>query len=91
MRMFIELAERKAGELDTMLVLSGDYRGRDISGYTWTRYAIYISKSKAGAQYLDSLGGQATVDTEGSYESSNFLVRSNNQAEIHPEEIRRAS
>ena len=91
MRMFVELAERKAGELGTMLVLSGDYRGMDISGYTWTRYAIYISKSKAGAQYLDSLGGQATVDTEGSYESSNFLVRSNNQAGIHPEEIRRAS
>lgn len=75
MRMFTELAERKAGELDTMLVLSSDYRNHIPSGFTWTKYAVYISKSKAGAQYLDSLGGQATVSAEGSYKSNTFLVR----------------
>ena len=75
MRLFIELAERKADELDTMLVLSADYRQKNVSGFTWTQYAIYISRTKAGAQYLDSLGGQATVCTEGSYSSSSFLVR----------------
>ena len=75
MRMFVELAERKADELDTMLVLSSDYRNHIPSGFTWTKYAVYISKSKAGAQYLDSLGGQATVSAEGSYKSNAFLVR----------------
>ena len=87
LRMFVELAGRKADELDTMLVLSADYRKECRSGFAWTQYAIYISKSKAGAQYLDSLGGQATVDSEGRYESGNFLVRSSSI----PEEIRRAS
>ncbi|MBD5169526.1 MAG: transposase [Oscillibacter sp.] len=74
-RLFIELAERKADELDTMLVLSADYRKRNVSGFTWTQYAVYISKSKAGSQYLDSLGGHAEVSSEGSYSSSSFLVR----------------
>ena len=75
MNMFVELAGRKADELDTMLVLSEDYRKKDMPGFTWTKYAIYISKSKAGSQYLDSLGGQATVSSEGSYKSGSFLVR----------------
>ncbi|MDE7260564.1 MAG: hypothetical protein K2N78_00640 [Oscillospiraceae bacterium] len=76
MNMFVELAGRKADELDTMLVLSADYRKKDMPGFTWTQYAVYISKSKAGSQYLDSLGGQATVSAEGSYKSGSFLVRS---------------
>ena len=75
MRMFVELAGRKASELDTMLVLSADYRGEAGPGFTWTKYAVYISKSKAGAQYLDSLGGQATVSAEGSYKANTFLVQ----------------
>lgn len=75
MRMFVELAEGKANELDTMLVLSADYRSHAPSGFTWTKYAVYISKSKAGAQYLDSLGGQAAVSAEGSYKANTFLVR----------------
>ena len=75
MRMFVELAGRKADALDTMLVLSADYRGETAPGFTWTKYAVYISKSKAGAQYLDSLGGQAAVSAEGSYKANSFLVR----------------
>ena len=47
----------------------------DDTGFTWTKYAVYISKSKAGAQYLDSLGGQAAVSAEGSYKANTFLVR----------------
>ena len=34
-----------------------------------------LAGRKAGAQYLDSLGGQATVSAEGSYKSNTFLVR----------------
>lgn len=80
MRMFVELAGRKADKLDTMLVLSADYRDKGVSGFTWTKYAIYISNSKAGAQYLDSLGGQAAVSAEGSYKSNTFLVRESDGA-----------
>lgn len=75
MRTFVELAGRKADQLDTALVLSSDYRGEAGPGFTWTKYAVYISKSKAGAQYLDSLGGQATVSAEGSYKANTLLVR----------------
>lgn len=74
-RMFIELASRKADEMGTMLVLSKDYHDADVSTFAWTRFNVYISKSKAGAQYLDSLNGEATVSTEGSYAANNFLVR----------------
>ena len=34
---------------------------------------MYISKSKAGAQYLDSLSGRNDVSDEGHYKSSTFL------------------
>lgn len=56
------------------LVLSWDYYSYVPEGFTQTRLNLYISKSKAGCQYLDSLEGQATVDTEGSYRAGRFLV-----------------
>lgn len=37
-------------------------------------FSMYISKSKAGEQYLDSLNGSNTVDKEGNYEKNKFLV-----------------
>lgn len=77
MGMFVNLARQKAEELDTLLVLSQDYKAVAGDGFTWTRFALYISKSKAGSQYLDSLGGQATVSAEGSYKTGTFLVVNN--------------
>ena len=73
--LMIELASRKANDLGAVLVLSDDYHGIRSEGFTYTKFNIYISKTKAGAQYLDSLGGEATVDTEGCYKSNTFLVR----------------
>jgi len=73
--LMIELASRKANTLGAVLVLSNDYHGTRSEGFTYTKFSIYISKTKAGAQYLDSLGGEATVDTEGCYKSNTFLVR----------------
>ena len=35
---------------------------------------MYISASKNGKQYLDSLGGMATVNNEGSYRRGTFLL-----------------
>lgn len=72
--LFQELARKKALELGVTLVLSWDYYSYVTEGFTQTRLNLYISKSKAGCQYLDSLEGQATVDTEGSYRAGRFLV-----------------
>lgn len=74
-RLLIELAVRKADELGVMLVLSKDYSGEEPEGFARAQFNIYISKTKAGAQYLDSLDGEATVSSEGSYKSNTFLVR----------------
>ena len=70
----IELACRKADELGTMLVLSTGYDPKKES-FIQTRFDIYISKSKAESQYLDSLDGPASVDREGSYRANTFLLR----------------
>ena len=72
--LLIELACAKADDLGTMLVLSRKYHPVKQS-FTQTLFDIYISKSKAGEQYLDSLDGPASVDTEGSYKANSFLVR----------------
>lgn len=72
--MFIELVQRKAQEMGTMLVLSMDYCDTAPESFAQTRLSLYISASKAGEQYLDSLGGSASVSSEGSYRSGNFLM-----------------
>lgn len=74
-KLLVDLARRKANELRTMLVLSTDYRDSKLEDFTQTRFNIFISKTKAGAQYLDSLDGKATVDTEGSYKANTFFIR----------------
>ncbi len=76
--LLIELACAKADNLGTMLVLSMDYHPVK-QEFTQTLFDIYISKSKAGEQYLDSLDGPASVSAEGSYKANSFLVRA-----IHP-------
>lgn len=72
--LLIELACAKADDLGTMLVLSRDYHPVKQS-FTQTLFDIYISKSKAGEQYLDSLDGPASVSAEGSYKANSFFVR----------------
>ncbi len=37
-------------------------------------FSIYISKSKTGSQYLDSLDGSQSVTDEGSYQAHDFLM-----------------
>lgn len=72
--LLIELACAKADDLGTTLVLSRDYHPVK-QNFTQTLFDIYISKSKAGEQYLDSLDGPASVSAEGSYKANSFLVR----------------
>ena len=37
-------------------------------------YWLYISRSKGGEQYIDSLGGYASVSDEQSYKENRFLM-----------------
>ena len=59
-----------------------DYREAAKEGFAQTCLHLYISASKAGGQYLDSLGGKAEVSSEGSYKKNTFLVE---QAKSLPE------
>ena len=72
--LFIQLARQKAEALGAMLVLSLDYQEAAEEGFAQTYLHLYISASKAGGQYLDSLGGKAGVSSEGSYKKNTFLL-----------------
>lgn len=76
--MLVKIAMQKADSLGVMLVLSLDYCQVDTSEFTRTRLCLYISKSKAGKQYLDSLDGEAGISSEGSYRANSFIVRQAN-------------
>lgn len=85
--LFIELAVQKTNAMGTILVLSRDYQKANADGFAWTRFDIYISKTKAGAQYLDSLDGHASVSAEGSYKSNSFLIlESSRNPTLNPDE-----
>lgn len=71
---FVALARQKAEALGAVLVLNLDYREAAKEGFAQTSLHLYISASKAGGQYLDSLGGAAAVSSEGSYKKNVFLV-----------------
>lgn len=73
-KMIINLLEEKAKSLNALLVLSKSYTDVAECDYLTTRYYMYISKSKAGSQYLDSLNGQATISDEGEYKYNTFLI-----------------
>lgn len=72
--MFISLLETKATNMNALLVVNNEYS--DVVGpdYIVTRYHIYISKSKAGSQYLDSLNGENTITDEGQYKANTFMI-----------------
>ena len=60
--------------MNALLVLSNEYAKAADERYISTRYYMYISKSKASSQYLDSLNGSASVTDEGQYKANNFLI-----------------
>lgn len=78
--LFIALLKEKALKLDAVLVVSPeavhvyDDTRHPPKGFIHTRFSLYISRSKAGAQYLDSLSGANTVSNECSYRSGIFYV-----------------
>lgn len=82
-KLFISLLCDKSRQLNATLVVSpgavrtGESQDHLAEGFLQTRYSLYISRSKAGAQYLDSLSGANTVTNEGSYCSGTFYVLPN--------------
>jgi hypothetical protein len=74
---FIQLAQEKANELGAKLVVADDYRYEIPydSDLVLQDYYIFISYSKNGYQYLDSLSGQATESNEGNYRSAKVFVQ----------------
>lgn len=73
-KQMIKLAEQKARAMGALLVLSGGYENVPAENFVWTKFDLYISRTKAGEQYLDSLNGAATVSSEGKFCSGSFRV-----------------
>ena len=73
-------AKEKAKKLGARLVLSCYYQD-DVKTkeYIKSNYYLYISKSKNGSQYLDSLYGEASVSASGDYSSNIFLLENKEQ------------
>lgn len=66
-----ELAKKKADEMNLELVLASDYEKINANNRFYRKQScIYVSRSKNGKQYLDSLGGDC--DKGGYYVSGNF-------------------
>jgi len=74
---YIDLMAEKAEKMGAMLVVSNSYYNIPQTDFTRTLFHLYISKSKAGAQYLDSLNGNAIISDEGGYRVNNFYIRKN--------------
>lgn len=68
------LMHKKAESMHALLVTSMSYQNGLADKMMPMSYSIYISRSKAGAQYLDSMGGSKCVDKEGSYERHRYLL-----------------
>ena len=73
----VEMLLRKAKQLHAELVVSNSYKrfGLEEKKFIRAKYYMYISASKNGKQYLDSLGGMAEVSSEGSYGEGYFFLR----------------
>lgn len=87
MRMAVLLTTQKAAELGAVAVLARKYLGcysRD--QYVLAPFYVYISKSKNGWQYLDSLGGAAYTSAKEEYVERPFLIT---QTALHSAEPNR--
>lgn len=64
----IHMVKQKAEAVGAKLVLSTSYGGKlNTAEFVLRNYYVYISAPKNGSQYLDSLGGMATVNNSSSY------------------------
>lgn len=72
-RLMIAFAENKARKMNLPLVLAKDYGTYD--GYCKEKIGIYITKSKAGRQYLDSFGGNKVNGDNNKYIYGVFSIK----------------
>lgn len=78
-----QMVQEKAEMLQARVVISNSYRKYKASEhYELTDYYVYISASKNGQQYLDSLGGKATVSDSGTYGKNSFLMTGMEKKEL---------
>lgn len=76
----IVAAKEKARKLGARFVLSLYYQDDvKVKEYIKSNYYLYISKSKNGSQYLDSLHGEASVSDSGDYGWNIFLLENKEQ------------
>ena len=71
---FMKLAKLKAEKLGAKLIISDSYEEALDGLVKEESYYIFISYSKNGHQYLDSLSGQATDSNAGEYKNAAVLV-----------------
>lgn len=75
MKLAVSLTTQKAAELGVVAVLARRYLGcYERDEYVLAPFYVYISKSKNGWQYLDSLGGAAYTSAKEEYVEHPFLV-----------------
>ena len=75
MKLAVSLTTQKAAELGVVAVLARKYLGcYERDEYVLAPFYVYISKSKNGWQYLDSLGGAAYTSEKEEYVEHPFLV-----------------
>ena len=75
-QLFVVLISEKAEELNAVAVLANAYyQSAMYENFVRQGYYLYISRSKSGVQYLDSLSGEAGTSTEGSYKVNTLLVQ----------------
>lgn len=72
--MLFSLMQKKAESMHVLFAASMSYLNKLSDKMIPVSYSMYISISKAGEQYLDSMGGSKRVDKEGSYERSKYLL-----------------
>lgn len=73
-KLIFSLMKKKAKDMNALLVTSIDYQQYLREELTPIFYSMYISKSKAGEQYLDSLDGNNRANKEGTYFRQKFLI-----------------
>lgn len=75
MKLFVTFVEQKANQLGAIPVLANDYsQSFPEDQFIRANYYLYISKSKGGAQYLDSFSGSAYASEAGRFESRMFWI-----------------
>lgn len=75
-KLMVKLVRKKATDMGVLPVLAQSYVDTCTDKeYVTAALYMYISKSKSGKQYLDSLGGAAVTSDEDTYERRTFGIR----------------